>query len=395
MNGSPIDPKIVGCVIVKDEQRFLADCLTSMRQFCDEIVVVDTGSRDRTPDIARAHADRVSSYPFSGNFSDARNHALDLVDGADWVLFLDADERIHPRQAEALRSTLGAADAGVGGISMLRYNFFPSGGFYSGNVLKLFRADPRIRYERRVNESVKGSLARAGYKVADSPALLTHIGHMRSRVERDRKAELYMRLMREQLAAAPDDAILTGYIGLNLRILGRFSEALDLSAQALAIDDGNATVWAFRGHVLRSTGETSEARQAYARALELRPSDGGMQNMIGCCEASAGRLDEADELFAAAFRTDPRLVHTVLNRGLVAQARGDFPTAEARLLEAAGLFPPLLTEDPVGRMETDPLHTLYFETMTGYAGLAHHLAYVRGCREGWLSPIRVSARAED
>jgi tetratricopeptide (TPR) repeat protein len=384
---------IVGCLIVKDEQRFIADCLTSMRPWCDEIVVVDTGSRDKTLDIAAAHADRVATYPFSGDFSDARNHALDLVGEAGWVLFLDADERLHPAQGRALREALASAPSDVGGVTMLRYNFFPSGGFYTGNVLKAFRHDPRIRYERRVNESVKASLARAGYRVADGPALLTHIGHMRSRAERDHKAEFYMRLMREQLAAAPGDAVLTGYIGLNLRILGRFEEALRMSAEALAIDDRNPTVWAFRGHVLRATGAVEDARAAYEQALRLRPSDGAMRIMAGCCEAAAGRLDEADALFAAAYEADPRLVHAVLNRGMVAQAEGDFAAAERFYTEAAELFPPLLSEDPVGRMETDPLHTLYFETMTGYAGLAHHLAYVRGVREGWLTPIRSRVHA--
>lgn len=385
--------RIVGCVIAKDEERFLADCLRSLRQLCDQVVLVDTGSQDATRSVGAQLADTITDLPFAGDFSAARNHALALVDDADWVFFLDADERLHPSQVAPLKSAVETAAPDVGGITLLRYNFFPAGGFYTGRELKVFRHDPRIRYERRINESVKGALSRHGLRTVHSSALLTHVGHSRPRAERDAKALRYMSLMREQLAEQPDDAVLTGYIGLNLRLFGQFDEARQWSEKALGIDDTNATVWAFHGHVLRATGQGEEARGAYQRGLSLRPSDASLMNMVGVCQTASGDLDAADHTFAEAMDADPTLLHTMINRGVVAQARGDYAHAERLFLDAVRRFPPFLTEEPVSRLETDPLHTLYFETVTGYAGLAHHLGYVRGCREGWLTPERISVRA--
>ncbi|WP_240137675.1 tetratricopeptide repeat protein [Streptomyces sp. MUM 178J] len=393
MSDTRTPPRIVGCVIAKDEERFLADSLRSMRQICDELILVDTGSHDSTRAIGEQLADQVADFPFSGDFSEARNHALSLVGDADWVFFLDADERLHTGQVEPLREAIETAGPQVGGITLLRYNFFPTGGFYTGRELKVFRSRPQIRYERKINESVKPALARDNWGIVHSSALLTHIGHARPRSERDAKAIRYMSLMHEQLADQPDDAVLTGYIGLNLRLFGRFDEAVQWSEKALGIDGTNPTVWAFHGHVLRAAGKAEEARQAYEKGLSLRPGDASLKNMVGVCQTADGDLDAADRTFAEVIETEPTLLHAVINRGVVAQARGDYAQAEAFFLDAARRFPPFLTEDAVGRLEVDPLHPLYFETVTGYAGLAHHLAFARGCREGWLIPERIDCRA--
>jgi tetratricopeptide (TPR) repeat protein len=383
-------PRVVGCLIVKDERRYLEECVRSMRAVCDRVVIVDTGSTDGTVEIARRLADVVAECPFDGDFSQARNVALDLVEDADWVLFLDADERIHSGQLEPLRAALRSASPDVGGITLLRYNFFPSGGFYTGRVLKLFRHRPDVRYERKVNESVKGSLRAAGLRVVDSECLLTHIGHCRPRAERDAKALRYMELMTSQLADAPHDAVLTAYVGLNLRLFGRVDEAVEWTRRALAIDDGLAVVWAFHGHVLRARGEVDESIKAYQEGLARQPDDLSLLNMVGVSAASTGDLDRAQAVFGEVARTGPALVHAVVNQGLVAQARGDHDTAVERFTAAANAFPPLLTEEPVLRLEADPFACLYFETVTGYAGLGHHLAYAMACAEGRITPSRVN-----
>ncbi|MER6738968.1 glycosyltransferase [Streptomyces puniciscabiei] len=392
MNIPARHPRIVGCVIAKDEERFLKECLLSLRSICDRVIVVDTGSSDRTRDIAHEKADTVADHPFTNDFSAARNHALALVDQADWILFLDADERLNPDQAKRLRSDLEDQSTDVGAIAMLRYNFFAGGGFYTGREVRAFRYDERIRYERRINESVKPAIARAGLRIGTTDAILTHVGHMRSRAEREAKALRYMSLMQAQLEAQPDDAVLLGYIGLNMRILGRFDEAVEWSDKSLRADKTNPTVWFFRGHVMRSVGRNEDALAAYRTGLQLKPTDTALVNMIGVCQTEAGDLDSADATFAAVQRDDPGLIHAGINRGIVAQAMGDHEQAIEHFERAIAEYPNFLVEEPIGRLEADPLHCLYFETVTGYAGLAQHLAYSRGCVEGWLKPERVSFR---
>jgi len=101
---------LTACVIARDEEERLPACLESLG-FCDEIVVVDSGSRDRTREIAAAAGAKVVEHPWRG-FAVQRNVALDLATG-DWVLEIDADERVSQELAGELAGFLGAVPAGV------------------------------------------------------------------------------------------------------------------------------------------------------------------------------------------------------------------------------------------------------------------------------------------
>lgn len=101
---------LTACVITRDEEERLPACLESLR-FCDEVVVVDSGSRDRTREIATAAGAKVVERPWPG-FAAQRNTALDLA-GGDWVLEIDADERVSPELARSLRAFLDGPPAGV------------------------------------------------------------------------------------------------------------------------------------------------------------------------------------------------------------------------------------------------------------------------------------------
>ena len=87
--------RVALAVIARNEEEFIAGCLDSARAFVDEIVVLDTGSTDRTIEIARAHGARVEHFTWCDNVGAARNAAVDAVT-ADWVLMLDADEILAP-----------------------------------------------------------------------------------------------------------------------------------------------------------------------------------------------------------------------------------------------------------------------------------------------------------
>jgi hypothetical protein len=101
---------VTACVIASDEERRLPACLQSL-EFCDQVVVVDGGSRDRTIEVARAGGAEVVENPWPG-FAAQRNVALDHARG-DWVLEIDADERVDPALAAAIRAMLAAPPAGV------------------------------------------------------------------------------------------------------------------------------------------------------------------------------------------------------------------------------------------------------------------------------------------
>ncbi len=96
---------VSAAMIVRNEARFLAGCLDSLAGLVDEIVVVDTGSTDHSPDIAAAHGARVHHHAWREDFSAARNEALDCAVG-DWILYIDADERVRPYDRSRLEHEL-------------------------------------------------------------------------------------------------------------------------------------------------------------------------------------------------------------------------------------------------------------------------------------------------
>ena len=95
-------PSISACLMVKNEEAFLGNCLSSIRSFVDEIIVVDTGSTDRTVEIAEQFGAKVYPHPWEGDFSKHRNQSMSYARG-DWILVIDADEVLEKESAGALK----------------------------------------------------------------------------------------------------------------------------------------------------------------------------------------------------------------------------------------------------------------------------------------------------
>ncbi len=126
-------------VITLNEGENIGDCLASV-QWADQIVVVDAESEDETVRIAREYTPHVFVQPWQG-FGAAKNFALQQCD-REWVLWLDADERVTPELAEEIQKNVRSTDCA--GFEMPRLAYFLGrwirhGGWYPGWVLRLFR----------------------------------------------------------------------------------------------------------------------------------------------------------------------------------------------------------------------------------------------------------------
>src|SRR4051794_13018003 len=122
-------------LIVRDEEHYLDGCLASLRGLVDEIVVVDTGSIDRSREIAAAHGARLSSHVWRNDFAAARNQALDLARG-DWILYIDADERVRAYDRDALKAELASLRFCASTV-----RFHARTGFTAYPEYRLFRRD--------------------------------------------------------------------------------------------------------------------------------------------------------------------------------------------------------------------------------------------------------------
>ena len=140
------------CMIVKDEEEMLPGCLEPLRGVVDEMIVVDTGSTDRTVEIAESFGAKVVHFPWNGSFADARNVSIDNATG-DWIMYLDADEHLEDEDAPRLRDLLGRTWRE--GFYLVETNY--TGGEDTGSAtthlaLRLWRNRPEYRFEGRIHE---------------------------------------------------------------------------------------------------------------------------------------------------------------------------------------------------------------------------------------------------
>ena len=154
-----------------NEERNIGECLESVR-WADEIIVIDAGSIDRTLELARAYTRHVEVLPWKG-YGAARNSALERTTG-DWILWLDADERVTPELAGEIRSILANDPTGIDGYAVPRRAFFCGKwirhcGWYPSRVVRLFRRGKARFSETRVHEQLV-----IDGKVADSRNDLLH-----------------------------------------------------------------------------------------------------------------------------------------------------------------------------------------------------------------------------
>ncbi|MCK4301565.1 MAG: glycosyltransferase family 2 protein, partial [candidate division Zixibacteria bacterium] len=132
-------------MIVKDEEELLPGCLDSIRDWGDEIVIVDTGSTDRTIEIAESYGARVYHQPWEGDFSKHRNYSIELAT-CDWVFIIDADERFNKKDVPLLLNSVNREEHKI--ISVNIFNLYGSIGhkLTSVNSIRFFRRELNIRY---------------------------------------------------------------------------------------------------------------------------------------------------------------------------------------------------------------------------------------------------------
>lgn len=234
-------PGLSVCLIVKNEEQDLPRCLDSLRPLAAEIVVVDTGSTDRTPEIASGFGARVIRHAWGHDFSAARNIGIDAATG-DWILILDADETVPAATAVLLPGLLAQADDAlppIDGYLMLCHNLMPTDapvGFTEHPTLRLFRNRPAFRFRQAVHEQILPALYDSGARVASTEARILHFGYMRSTVQgQARRDDRDRALLQAALVTEPDNVDLLFQLGGLEARQGHLVEARSILQRVLAL----------------------------------------------------------------------------------------------------------------------------------------------------------------
>jgi glycosyltransferase involved in cell wall biosynthesis len=199
--------KISVCIIAKNEEKMLADCLQSVSDIADEIILVDTGSTDETVAIASEYGCRIFYYEWNNDFSEVRNFAIDQAEN-EFILSIDADERLeNPEQLE-LELSNSNKEAGGWLIEVVSHAKRADGtsDIYRSSLLRLFRNHPAIRFKGIIHEQVVNSVLAAGCKLRNTAIRFIHLGYSHDTDSMTKKQHRNLELLNNALEEKPKDA---------------------------------------------------------------------------------------------------------------------------------------------------------------------------------------------
>lgn len=227
--------KLSLCMIVRDEERDLPGCLESVQGLVDEIVVVDTGSRDRSPEIAKGFGAKVFPFKWANDFAAARNESLKHATG-DYVIWLDADDRVPETEREKFlrwKQALSAEDKKAYWfiVESPKEEEFLRERCYQ---LRAFPRLPGVKFIRRVHETVLESLKALGIPMQYRDITILHEGYAR-RSDMRRKASRNLKLLLSALAEAPQDPTIHWHLSMTYDVLGKKEKSLQHAETLLGL----------------------------------------------------------------------------------------------------------------------------------------------------------------
>lgn len=207
------------CLIARNEEHCIADCLNSVRHLVTEIIIADTGSTDQTKAIARQHGATVLDYCWQDDFAAARNFALRQAQG-EWILVLDADEILASVACRDF-SRLLAADS-IEGYYVKICSFLDEADQAAEDfVVRLFKNKPEYKFEGAIHEQVAGSIKQhnAGGGLAFAGLTIHHFGYLAREVSLKSKFSRNTAIINKALLKNPHDPFL--YYSLGIEYLQR------------------------------------------------------------------------------------------------------------------------------------------------------------------------------
>jgi tetratricopeptide (TPR) repeat protein len=298
---------ISACMIVKNEEEHLPACLASIRNWVDEIIVVDTGSSDRTVEIAESYGARVFFQKWEGDFSKARNYSLAQAT-KDWIFIIDADEEFVEEDVPLIRQVVGQNKYRL--VSINVYNMNKETGEYTSFLpsFRLYRRDAGFYYDGIVHNQLKFDRSEPVLRVG---IRLRHYGYSLSPEKMKKKLARSRELLEKQLRDTPNEP----YVHFNYAQLlrGNGVDLDDETCRAIIYHAGKAIeltkdklgpylhVHLMAHHQLITTymyqKRLQEAEELCLKALELKPDYLDPVLSLGHIYSQMRKFDKAEEYF--------------------------------------------------------------------------------------------------
>jgi glycosyltransferase involved in cell wall biosynthesis/predicted Zn-dependent protease len=387
-------------MIVRNEEARLGDCLASAAGLFDEIIVVDTGSTDRTREVTRQAGAKVFDFPWVDSFAAARNESLRHATGR-WVMWLDADERLDEDNRARLRSLLAGLGGENVGYTMRQFSRLEAAAHAAAQVdqVRLFPNHPGLRWDYRVHEQILPGLRRLGAEVRSTDIVIAHAGFSDPATQGG-KVERNLRLLRLEAQERPDDPFVLYNLGAVALTQGRAAEAVDTLKRCLALlNPGDSLehkvyVLLIRGH--QEMGRPEEALAACRAGRDFYPDDPELLFWEGALRQGQGDLAGAEGCFLRVLALPPPERHfTSVDAGLqgyrARHALAEIYRGQGRLAEAEAHWRAAVAESPDFHPAWLNLAELYLG-QGRYAELEQAAGRLRGGPHGEVNASVLRAR---
>lgn len=303
------------CMIVKNEERFLAQCLRSVADVVDEIIIVDTGSTDRTIEIATSFDATVIEREWRDDFAWARNQSIEHATKR-WILFLDADEELTPESKPALVQ-LKDAPAYHDAVWVRCYNEsddYHGTGAMSHALIRVFPNCPEIRFRGMIHEFPTLDGSASGLQGRMAPISIIHHGYLKEVVAERNKGARNLAIVRAAAEKEPNDPFHWFNLGSTAFLVGDYAlarEALEKMREINGrqqrgfIPNGLSLLAEVYGDKFRDAKKSEEIAR---ECLAVSPRYANAHFQLGKALVAQKRYDEARQAYHDAIE-DGKYAH--------------------------------------------------------------------------------------
>lgn len=315
------------CMIVKNEERVIRDCLESVKPFFKEIHVLDTGSTDATVQIAKECGAKVGHFDWINDFSAARTKSMAAAKSR-WIMWMDADDTLpHECGKAILRAAIDAPEDIIGFVIPVKF-VESSGTGTEVDHVKLIRNVPGLTWEGRIHEQILPSLRRQtkkaaikNGKIARLDAYVLHSGYDTSDEGQARKRERDSTLLKLDLEDRPNHPFVLFNLGMTAHFTGAPEEAISWLEKCLEYspktDSHVRKAYALLAASYRQIGSDSEAKRVLEKGATQFSDDPEIHFHLAQIAAAKSNHKEAVRLYEKVLRSDVSGIFTSLDPGIL------------------------------------------------------------------------------
>ena len=344
------NPTLSLCMIVKNEEDSLSKCLQKTKSFVDEIIVVDTGSDDKTIEIAKRHGAKVYNYKWDDDFSKAKNISIGYATG-DWILSLDADEVISESDMQKILELVkNTQHAGFNLIQRTYENYsgylgwvenitnYSEGKGYPGYIdsplVRLFRNRKGLRFKGRVHELVDSSCLKNDKAVVNTSIVIHHYGKDKDQKCLNTKGDLYLSVGIKKIKDNPYDAKAHFDLGVQCAQREAFHDAVKYLEKTIDLSPEYYEAYENLGCAYISLNNYEQAEIYLKRAVNLQSKSKSAHYNLGRLYYMKREIKLAYDFYRTALKISPDYINAIKGMGTLYIAIGKYEEAKILLYKA-------------------------------------------------------------